>query len=231
MTSGGTFPQPGSGAVTIALSQPKFSVGDHLLTPVDLVGAAPVAFDPATALSLSGGTSYIDVGPNSFYLGEPVEYQQSGGPALSITADGDDVNFAQATAGSGGVVAGAAAMANTNTGGGTSASIADNTGPGTSLDVSSLTISALHTAQFDSQTNTTQADAVGFSGSWANNTDSSTVNAHIGNYRSDRHPEPSGAGDEHDREKPGAVGPEQRERRVRRRAARQRRAEHDDHHQ
>ncbi len=87
MTSGGTFPQPGSGAVTIALSQPEFSVGDHLLTPVDLVGAAPVAFDPATALSQSGGTSYIDVGPNSFYLGEPVEYQQSGGPTLSITAE------------------------------------------------------------------------------------------------------------------------------------------------
>ena len=60
--------------------------------------------------------------------------------------------------------------------------IADNAGPGTSLDVSSLTITALHTAQFDSQTSTIQADAVGFSGSWADNTDSSTVNAHIGNY-------------------------------------------------
>ena len=74
-------------------------------------------------------------------------------------------------------------MANTNTGGGTSASIADNTERDrTKLDVSSLSISATHTAQFDSQTNTTQADALGFSGSWANNTDSSTVNAHIGNY-------------------------------------------------
>ncbi len=182
MTSGGKFPQPGSGAITIALSQPKFSVGDHLLTPVDLIGAAPVAFDPATALSQSSGTSHIDVGPNSFYLGEPVEYQQSSGPALSISADGDDVNFAQAVSGSGGVVAGAAAMADTNTTGSTSASIADNTGPGTSLDLLSLSISALHTAQFDSQTNTTQAALAGKSGSWANNTDNSTVNAHIGNF-------------------------------------------------
>ena len=64
-----------------------------------MVGAAPVAFDPATALSQSGGTSYINVGPNSFYLGEPVVYQQSSGPALSITANGDDINFAQAVSG------------------------------------------------------------------------------------------------------------------------------------
>jgi hypothetical protein len=182
MSSGGNLPQPGSGAITIALSQPEVSVGDHLLTAVDVVGATPVGFDPATALSTKGGTSYIDVGPNSFYLGEPVEYQQSGGPALSITADGDDINYAQAVAGSGGVVAGAAAMANTNTAGSTSASIADNTGPGTSLDVSSLLLSALHTSQFDTQTDTTQAAAVGFSGSWDSNTDTSTVNAHIGSY-------------------------------------------------
>ena len=40
----------------------------------------------------------------------------------------------------------------------------------------------LHIAEFDSQTNTTQADAVGCSGSLANNTDISTVNAHIGNF-------------------------------------------------
>ena len=48
---------------------------------------------------------------------------------------------------------------------------------------------------------------------------------------SDRHPERPGPGDEHDREKPGAVGPEQRECRVGRRASGQRRPEHDDHRQ
>ena len=173
--------QAGSGAVTITLAQPAFSGLDDSLTPVDVVGAAPATFDPATDLSQSGGTSTIEVANNSFYLGEPVQYEQSSGPALAISADGDDINYAQADAGSGGVVAGAAATANTNTAGGASASIADNTGPGTSLDVSSLTITAQHTAQFDSQTNTIEAAVAGDSGSWASNTDSSTVNAHIGN--------------------------------------------------
>src|SRR5208337_4022430 len=126
----------------------------------------------------------INLGANasSLYLGEPVVYHQSTGPTLAITADGDDINFAQADSGSGGLVAGAAASANTNTGGGASASIADNSATGTNIDVSSLTITAQHTAQFDSQTNTLQADAVGFSGSWANNNDNSTVKAHIGNF-------------------------------------------------
>jgi mucin-19 len=181
-SSGGAHPQPGSAAVTIALGQPAFSAGNHSLTPVNLIGSTPTRFNPATALSQSGGTSFINVGSNSFYLGEPVIYHKSSGPALAITANGDDINFAQAVSGSGGVVAGSAAAANTNTGGGASASIADNSGNTTMLDVASLYISALHTAEFDSQTNTIQADAVGFSGSLDTNNDSSTVNAHIGNH-------------------------------------------------
>ncbi|MFI5455223.1 MAG: beta strand repeat-containing protein [Isosphaerales bacterium] len=179
-TSGGAHPQPGSGAITIPLSVPAFSAGNQSLTPYNGVGAAPVLFDPATAVNAGAGT--INLGSNSLYLGEPVVYHKSNGPALAISANGDDVNFGAAVSGSGGLVAGSAAAANTSTGGGASASIADNSGPGTSLHVSSLTITALHTAQFDSQTNTIQADAVGFSGSAANNTDSSTVSAHIGNY-------------------------------------------------
>ncbi len=179
-TSGGAQPQPGSGAITIPLTVPAFSAGNQSLTPYNGVGAAPVLFNPATAVNASAGT--INLGSNSLYLGEPVIYHQSSGPALSISANGDDINLADAVSGSGGLVAGAAASANTSTGGGASATIADNSGPGTVLDVSSLTITAQHTAEFDGQTNTFQADALGYSGSWANNTDSSTVNAHIGNY-------------------------------------------------
>ncbi len=179
-SSGGPFPQPGSGAITISLQLPAFSAGSQSLTPYNGVGAAPITFNPAT--DVNPGTGTINLGSNSLYLGEPVVYHKSNGPALAISANGDDINFADAVSGSGGLVAGSAASSNTSTGGGASASIADNTGPGTSLQVSSLTITALHTAEFDSQTSTIQADALGFSGSAASNTDSSTVNAHIGNY-------------------------------------------------
>ncbi len=175
---------PDSGnPATIDLTAPAFSAGLQSLTPFQVVGATPITFNPAT--DLSGGM--IDVGSNnSFYLGEPVVYEQSSGPTLAITANGTDTNFAHSVAGSGGLVAGSAAAANTTTGGGATAEIDDNTnatnGTGTFINVSSLTITATHTAQFDSQTNTLQADAAGFSGSWAHNVDSSTVNAHIGNF-------------------------------------------------
>ena len=178
-TDGGAHPVPGSGAIIIPLSVPQFSAGTQSLTPYNVAGAKPITFDPLSAVNPA--TGYINLGSNSLYLGQPVLYQQSNGPSLSITANGDDVNYAVAVAGSGGLVAGAAASANTNTGGGADAQIADNTGPGTVIDVSSLTISGQHTSQFDSQTNTIQADAVGFSGSWANNNDSATAIAHIGN--------------------------------------------------
>jgi hypothetical protein len=176
----GTPPgDPGSAAVTLPLSQPTIQAGNHSLTPYNISGAAPITFNPATALS----NSKINVGPDSgLFVGEAVVYHESNGPSLTITANGDDVNFADAVAGSRGLVAGAAASANTNSGGGASASIADYSGSGnkTQLNVSSLTIDATHTAEFDSQTNTLQADSLGFSGSWANNTDSSTADAHIG---------------------------------------------------
>ena len=165
--------------VPLALSQPATEAGDHSLTPYNVIGASPITFDPATALS----GSVIGVGPGSgLFLGEAVVYRKSRGPSLAITADGDDVNFAVSVSGSGGLVAGSAASSNTNTGGGATASIADGTaqGPNTQLDVSSLAIDATHTAEFDSQTDTVQADALGFSGSWASNAASSTVSAHIG---------------------------------------------------
>ena len=154
----------GSAATPLPLSQPTMQAGNHSLTPYNVIGASPITFDPATALS----NSEINLGPNSgLFLGEPVVYHKSSGPSLMIAANGDDVNFAHAVSGSGGVVAGSAAAASTNTGGGASASIADDDGSGhpTKLDVSSLTVSATHTAEFDSQTNTIQADALGFSGS------------------------------------------------------------------
>ena len=181
-TAAKTGPPPGiagSAAATITLSQPAVQAGDHSLTPYNVIGASPIAFNPAAALS----NNEINLGPNSgLFLGEAVVYRKSNGPSLTIAANGDDVNFAHSVAGSGGLVAGSAASANTTTGGGASASIADYSGSGnrTNLDVSGLTVSATHTAEFDSQTDTIQADALGFSGSWASNTDTSTVNAHIG---------------------------------------------------
>ena len=171
---------PGGAAVTISLSLPTVEAGNHSLTAFG-TDAAPINFNPASALS--GGA--LNLPGNGLYLGEPVVYHQSAGPALAITAIGHDINFAHAISGSGGLVAGSAAAADTNTGGGTTAAVADNSNPGgttTSLRVSSLTITSTHTAEFDGQTNTLQADAIGFSGSAVNNNDNSTANAHLGAY-------------------------------------------------
>jgi hypothetical protein len=187
-TSSATAPI-GDDAQIITLSLPTFSAGLNSLTPYGVPGAAPVSFNPLTAVSAANGT--INVGANSqgqplFYPGQPVVYHKGSGPALAITANGTDTNFSNSTSGSGGVIAGSTASASTNTGGGASAYLADNPNATpsasneTTLNVSNLTITAHHTAQFDSQINAIEADVLGESGSIASNMDTSTANAYVG---------------------------------------------------
>ncbi|MFY9855166.1 MAG: hypothetical protein WAK26_14945, partial [Terracidiphilus sp.] len=106
------------------------------------------------------------------------------GPSVSIAANSTDTSFAKSTAGSGGLIAGEGAVANVNVDAVTRAYLQDGTSgaPQTTLNVSSLAVNATHTENFDSQTDTIQASAVGFSGSWAINTINSTTEAIIGSY-------------------------------------------------
>lgn len=101
------------------------------------------------------------------------------GNALTVSASGKDINLADATSGSGGVVSGAAASADTSS---TSNTLA-TTGSGDSshqINVSALDISAAHTTQFNGSVDSLNASLVGASGATANHLVSSTVFAGIG---------------------------------------------------
>ncbi|MEJ2723028.1 MAG: hypothetical protein P8175_00020 [Deltaproteobacteria bacterium] len=173
------YPDP----ITVDLGHPAIVRPGHSLRPYSRSSAEGIEFDPLTALDADNDT--IDLGPgHDLYTGQTVIYTKGAGPAVTISASGDDYNFARSEAGSGGLVAGSAAEANVTALSTTRAYTADDTDPNdsiqTRLEVSSLTIRADHTAHFDSRTNTLQASAVGFSGSWATNIVGSTVEAEIG---------------------------------------------------
>jgi len=164
--------------VTLDLSDPSIFGFGHTLTPYRSDGG--VVFDPTT---VDAETDRITIGTdNGFYTGQAVVYTKGIGPDLTISASGTDYNFARSEAGSGGLVAGAAAEANVDADSTTRAYIADGTSTNHStLEVTRLNINAAHTAKFDSQTDTFQASAVGFSGSWATNDVNATAEAQIGN--------------------------------------------------
>jgi len=117
--------EPGS-IVTIDLADPLVSGFGHTLMPYQ--GSSPaVSFNPSTALD--SATDTINLGTNhGFSTGQPVIYRKGTGPSLTISASGDDYNFARSEAGSGGVITGSAAEANVVNTSITRASIADNTG-------------------------------------------------------------------------------------------------------
>ena len=95
--------------VTIALGDPTIFGPGHTLTPYSAVGGSTVTFDPTTGLDTSDGSIYV--GPGSgLYAGEAVVYNKAAGPSVTISATGDDINLAQSTAGSGGLIAGSGAQ-------------------------------------------------------------------------------------------------------------------------
>jgi filamentous hemagglutinin family protein len=97
------------------------------------------------------------------------------GASLSVTADGNDDNFASAVSGSGGVIAGAAAQATTRTTSLTEARAAGN------LAVDRFTLQAVHQALFNGEVDSVNAAVAGASGAWAEHTAEGTVLAEIGN--------------------------------------------------
>ena len=104
---------------------------------------------------------------------------------LTLNADATDGNFANATAGSGGAIAGAAALATTSSQGQTVASIGNDTAhpviPG-NYDVQNgaVSITATHAANFGGWVDSTNAAVVGASGAELNNTVDSVVSAALG---------------------------------------------------
>jgi hypothetical protein len=101
-----------------------------------------------------------------------------------IEAVGSDSNFATATAGSGGVVAGSAAEANTNSGSDTHAQVGSascgTTPANCGIDAASFDLHARHDTFYNAQVDSTNASVVGASGARANNTVHSAVATGVG---------------------------------------------------
>ncbi|MDE1954349.1 MAG: hypothetical protein KGJ03_01390 [Betaproteobacteria bacterium] len=102
--------------------------------------------------------------------------------SLSLNANGADSNTANATAGSGGAFAGAAAVAQTSSKAHTVAGIGNDTTHSAAVTVNggAVDIHATHTAVFGGWVDSTNAALVGASGAELDNTVDSTVNASLG---------------------------------------------------
>ena len=96
---------------------------------------------------------------------------------INIQAKGTDENFASTTAGSGGVVAGAAAVAKTRATGTTQAALQD----GAIVTANTLAINAAHTTLFNATANSINASLVGASGIKVSHDVDTDVLAAIGN--------------------------------------------------
>ncbi|MGB3487899.1 MAG: leukotoxin LktA family filamentous adhesin [Xanthobacteraceae bacterium] len=126
----------------------------------------------ALASSLATTHAYLDVGAIT---------AASNLGVLSITATGSDSNTAKATAGSGGLSAGAAAVATTSATGTTDA-VLDGGDTDNTLYFGGLGINAQHTATYAANGDAYQASAIGASGGIATNTVDSTVAATVGTH-------------------------------------------------
>ncbi|MDU4960065.1 MAG: filamentous hemagglutinin N-terminal domain-containing protein [Sporomusaceae bacterium] len=96
--------------------------------------------------------------------------------SVGIKATGTDDNFADATAGSGGVMSGAAAVVKTVANGSTQAALAS----GAKLNANTLAINASHTTRFNAAADSTSASVLGASGIRVDHTIDTTVNTNIG---------------------------------------------------
>ncbi|MCY2932454.1 MAG: hypothetical protein NTV86_23755 [Planctomycetota bacterium] len=168
--------------VAADLSNPSTYGSSQSLAPY-LLATTPTGFTPRTDLDAAHDT--IEVGPGSgLYSGQAVIYHKGTGPSLSIHASGNDSDLGTSVAGSGGLIAGAAAAVTTSSTSGTYAYIADDAAPGdsthTNLEVSALSVLADHTANVDGTSDSVQASLVGFSGSAVSNTSNATVEATVG---------------------------------------------------
>jgi hypothetical protein len=102
------------------------------------------------------------------------------GGSFELFAGGTDDNYADATAGAGGVVGVAGASAKTRNTSHTTAEIKDNLAVAAASDVDLLDISADHLARYNAKVDATGAGAVGISAARADNEVNAWVNANVG---------------------------------------------------
>ncbi|MDR3673689.1 MAG: hypothetical protein P4L36_22790 [Holophaga sp.] len=149
------------------------------------VSATETTSQNASALGIVGGLLAIGADlaiansstTTNAYLGNGVAVT---GASLSVTATGTDDNFASAVSGTGGVIAGSAAVASTTSDSTTTAT----TGSGSAqkpINVGSFNLAASHTALFNGQVDSTNAALAGASGAVASNSVDSTVTAAVEN--------------------------------------------------
>jgi hypothetical protein len=141
------------------------------------VGIVAIGSNTARAVSTVTTTALVrdlSTASNGFVAG-----------AVTVAATGTDVNYAEAEAGSGGVVAGSAARAETTTTSTTRAAI-ETSAAGQRYTVAAahglVTINALHTARFGGSVDSTQASLAGKSGATLVHTVTADVDAHLGDY-------------------------------------------------
>lgn len=150
------------------------------------VSAGLLALGASVASSQSTATTYAGLGTNTTV--SPQSVSQIGTGTIAIQANGNDTNYATTIAGSGGVLAGDAAVATTKTAAVTIADIGASShlwaqgsiNPTTSaLTGGAITVSATHTTHYFASADSVNAAAAGASGAFANNTLSNTTVAEV----------------------------------------------------
>ena len=167
-------------AANVTISAQTASSQDADATGVAASGFLGVGATVSQASSDNKTTAYLGAGActGSFSVGACTADTANIG-ILTITATGTDSNTAEATAGSGGVLAGAAAVGTTSTTSTTSATLYGN-GTTDTLYFGALNVEATHTTDFSAKGNAYDASAVGASGGNATNTVTDNVTAEIG---------------------------------------------------
>lgn len=163
------------------------SVGNHVKLPSGNVSiaASGTTHQSASASGDSGGiisagaslaTASSDT-TTIASLGDGDGSSQATAGSLSVTATGNDVNDANSTAGSGGLISGNASHANTSAKADTEASVGSDLALN---DLSSFQLNATQTDAYGGVANSILAAVIGGSGAYVNNTISSATRTSIG---------------------------------------------------
>ncbi|MHB1566868.1 MAG: leukotoxin LktA family filamentous adhesin [Acidiferrobacter sp.] len=151
------------------------------------VTAGALAVGASVATAQSTATTFAGLGSGTTTTAQ--SGSNAGTGTIAVLATGNDTNNASATAGSGGIIAGDAAVANTDDNAVTIATIGANShlraygavNPSTdALTGGAMTVSATHTSAYFGSADSVNAAAASASGAFANNTVTNTTAADIG---------------------------------------------------
>ena len=178
----------GSDARAVNTSTVTASAGNNVRLPAGIVEInatdATRQIASATGISVAGkysvGAVIADARSStttSATLGEDARMLGNAGSSFSLKATGSDTQVAQATSGSGGLIAGAGASADT----GNTATVTARIGARTQIGANTILVNASHTDSYASLVDATQAAALGASASLASHNATSDVLVDIGN--------------------------------------------------